>query len=172
MNKIHTILLPGWGVSANIFNTLPDYDAAQKIDLLTLQGVHHDEYWLIKSLDKQIKKNQPLCIIGWSLGGLLATHYAACYPNQVQQLILLNSNPCFIRQHNWPGMAPFHFKTFFDQFNAEPRRTLKRFHNLCAKQDQSNKQKTIYHQLLRYQTIIPIQHSTEHQHWMRLLNYL
>ncbi|MFW1950844.1 hydrolase [Acinetobacter beijerinckii] len=70
-------------------------------------------------------------IVGWSLGGQLATILV----NQIQQqytehklLITLASNPCFVARADWPTAMPVetfvHFKQSFEQ---DAITTLKRF---------------------------------------------
>ena len=51
-------------------------------------------------------------ILGWSLGGLIATKIALMTP--IKKLILVGSTPCFVAREDWPqGMPKDVFESFF-----------------------------------------------------------
>ena len=70
-------------------------------------------------------------IIGWSLGGQLATLLVEAVEQQYQQqkvLITLASNPCFVAHENWAtAMSPATFQNFKQSFEADAIATLKKF---------------------------------------------
>lgn len=55
-------------------------------------------------LDSEI--SQPATLIGWSLGGLVATQFALDFPHKVSGLGLIASSPKFIAEGDWPGIQP------------------------------------------------------------------
>src|SRR5690606_37767091 len=72
-------------------------------------------------------------VLGWSLGGLLASAYAAAWPSRVSGLITLAANPCFVARDTWPAaMAPATNKQFNRAFGRDPQVTLQRFCALVA----------------------------------------
>lgn len=56
-------------------------------------------------------------VLGWSLGGMVATDLALRYPNKVRALGLIASSPCFLAHDDWPGMKA----TVMGQFAAALR---------------------------------------------------
>ncbi len=66
--------------------------------------------------------------LGWSLGGLVALAMALRTPTRVQGLMLLASNPQFVRSPDWPhGMAPELLQQFAEQLEQDFETTLARF---------------------------------------------
>lgn len=75
-------------------------------------------------------------LLGWSLGGMLATHLAAQFPRRVSALLTLATNVQFVADDHWPAAMP---RTDFDNFSEGFRQaadaTLKRFAGLMARGD-------------------------------------
>jgi len=66
-------------------------------------------------------------LVGWSLGGLVATELARCFPEQVQGLVLVASSPCFVEQPHWPGMQVQVLTQFAKLLVDDPAKTVERF---------------------------------------------
>lgn len=66
-------------------------------------------------------------LLGWSLGGAIALDIAARYPERVEQLTLLASNPKFVGDGAWPGMRPAVLDGFAELLLADAKTTLQRF---------------------------------------------
>lgn len=66
-------------------------------------------------------------LMGWSLGGAVALDIAARYPERVEHLTLLASNPKFVGDSVWPGMRPTVLDGFAELLLADPKATLQRF---------------------------------------------
>ena len=83
-------------------------------------------------------------IIGWSLGGQLATVLVDKIQQKYQQaqiLITLASNPCFVAQADWTtAMRPETFMQFKQSFAQDAISTLKRFGYLVCQGASSAKQ--------------------------------
>ena len=97
-------------------------------------------------------------IIGWSLGGQLATILV----NQIQQqyaeqkvLITLASNPCFVAQADWMTAMPVEsFMQFKQSFEQDAITTLKRFGLLvCQGTSSAKKDFVAMQKLIRPQPI-------------------
>ena len=72
-------------------------------------------------------------MVGWSLGGVVATAYAAAYPKRVLGLVTLATNACFVAQDDWStAMAPAVNARFNRAFSADAEGTLSRFCGLVA----------------------------------------
>ncbi len=66
--------------------------------------------------------------IGWSLGGLVATGVIDQHPERVKRLLLLASNPCFIRKPGWDSAVDFDvFSGFADELENDFEKVLLRF---------------------------------------------
>jgi pimeloyl-[acyl-carrier protein] methyl ester esterase len=72
----------------------------------------------------------PVWLVGWSLGGLVAMALAAQYPQQVQGLVLLASTPKFMAGADWPhGMQESVLTKFQADLLANHTAAVERF--LC-----------------------------------------
>jgi pimeloyl-[acyl-carrier protein] methyl ester esterase len=71
---------------------------------------------------------EPLNLCGWSLGGQIALRWAQRFPQQVQQLLLVSSTPCFVQQNEWPcAMAADTLAAFSVALQQDYAATLRRF---------------------------------------------
>lgn len=132
----HLVLLPGWGLGV-----VPLQILAQQLDAalpqLTVQiqplpdmrGKSAEA--LIALLDQQLPKD--CWLMGWSLGGMLATALAAYRQSACAGLISYASNPCFVARETWPAAMPVDTFTAFRQLCTEDFAAgLKRFVLLCS----------------------------------------
>ena len=113
----HIVLLHGWGTGADVWRPLlarlrPWAD----VTLLDLPGCVPGGVpatGLESALDTVIAAcPQRSVLVGWSLGGQLALELAARYPQRVEAVVTLCSNPCFIARGDWPGMSPAAYREF------------------------------------------------------------
>lgn len=123
------LLITGWGGGAELLKPL--HEALQQ------KGHRVERINIFNALDDDILQQQVEhavkfdVIVGWSLGGQLATLLA----NQIQQqyaeqkvLITLASNPCFVAQADWTTAMPVEtFMQFKQSFEQDAISTLKRF---------------------------------------------
>ena len=67
-------------------------------------------------------------VVGWSLGGLIATALAARHPLRVRGLGMIAASPRFVQAPDWPaGMDPRVFEAFGEELGRDYRGTLDRF---------------------------------------------
>lgn len=130
------VLLHGWAMHHGIFDGLADHLGAA-VDLWRIDLPGHGQsrapvdtseplpHWRAALLDAA----PPRAIwAGWSLGGRLAAQITLDDPQRVAGLILLASNPQFIRDSHWPhGMDPKHFAAFVNAVHTDYENTLMRF---------------------------------------------
>ncbi|MFW2160219.1 hydrolase [Acinetobacter beijerinckii] len=123
------LLITGWGGGAELLKPLHD--------ALEQKGYLVEQINIFNALDnKVLQQHVELAvkfdvIVGWSLGGQLATILV----HQIQQqyaeqklLITLASNPCFVAQADWTTAMPVEtFKQFKQSFEHDAITTLKRF---------------------------------------------
>lgn len=132
----HIVLLPGWGLgvaalqalAAELHAALPDF-TVQIQPLPAMTGKNTAE--VIQQLDQQLPNG--CWLMGWSLGGMLATALAAQRQCACAGVISYASNACFVARDGWPTAMP---ATTFTEFHtlcaSDPAACLKRFALLCS----------------------------------------
>ncbi|MFV5368774.1 hydrolase [Acinetobacter junii] len=150
------LLITGWGGGAEILKPLHD--------ALEQKGYFAQRINIFNALDNEVlQQHVELAvkfdvIVGWSLGGQLATLLV----NQIQQqydeqklLITLASNPCFVAQANWLTAMPVEtFMQFKQSFEQDAITTLKRFGLLvCQGASSAKKDFLTMQKLIRPQAI-------------------
>jgi len=128
------VLLHGWGMPSIIWDDmanalaqhhritvvdLPGYGKSAPIAALTLASMSEH---LLKHLPK------PAIFIGWSMGGLIAMHIAAHYPEHTRALITIASSPKFVKDSSWPhGIDYKVFERFASSLTKDYYGTMHRF---------------------------------------------
>ncbi|WP_035415703.1 MULTISPECIES: pimeloyl-ACP methyl ester esterase BioH [Ferrimonas] len=148
------VLLHGWGMNAAVFAPFADLLAEQgfRVGLLDLPGfglspplsdgltVAGLAAAVIQTLDDQL--SAPCTLLGWSMGGLVATEVARHQPAQVSQLVTVASSPCFEQRPQWPGIKPEVLAGFAAALELDFDGTLDRFVALQAMGSRSARQDT------------------------------
>lgn len=145
------IFIHGWGNTSQVFDALvnilmPSLSGTYAIERWSLPG-HGEGENPIENLnltDAQVQLDALLdawaerlphqCIlVGWSLGGMLATALALRAPAKVRALICLAASPSFIERESWShGMAVDAYEKFYQNFCEHPVNTWHRFQRLQA----------------------------------------
>lgn len=149
------VLLHGWGMNKNIWTpfikSLPE-TVQRRIVALDLPGFgdnkfmpkHYDlealSNWLNSELSKECEIDQECTLLGWSLGGLVAQHFASTYPEKVKCLGLIASSPKFMADSEWQGIKPDILAMFSDQLSQNHEQTIERFLAIQAMGAKSAKQ--------------------------------
>lgn len=82
--------LPGWGFHASIFDALQhDAFCLKGLDYIHLAELPPQR--IAEELSDQLPDDA--CLLGWSLGGLLAMQIASLFPHKIKKLILIASQP-------------------------------------------------------------------------------
>ena len=124
------VLFHGWGFDAKIwFPLLPLLTDSYRLYLVDLPGFGLTPQMDWEEFKSALLPKLPSCfaILGWSMGGLLATKLALDEPNRVSLLVNISSSPCFIRRENWPGVDSQMFRAFYNELTRDPARTLQQF---------------------------------------------
>ncbi|MDH1375210.1 alpha/beta fold hydrolase [Acinetobacter junii] len=154
--KQKILLITGWGGGIKLLKPLHDAleQKGHSVERINIFNVLNDDV-LQQHVELAVKCD---VIIGWSLGGQLATILI----NQIQQqyaeqkvLITLASNPCFVAQADWMTAMPVEsFMQFKQSFEQDAITTLKRFGLLVCQGASSAKKDFIAMQkLIRPQPI-------------------
>ncbi|GAA5784380.1 pimeloyl-[acyl-carrier protein] methyl ester esterase [Chitiniphilus shinanonensis] len=136
------VFLHGWAMNGAIWRTtaqqladdycchlvdLPGHGGSPPLQSLTLEGC-------VALLDQAFP--WPVHVVGWSLGGAVATQWALSRPEKVRSLTLTASSPCFVQRPDWqPAMPLDTMRQFADNLHRDWRGTLKRFISLQAMGD-------------------------------------
>ena len=123
------MLITGWGGGTKLLEPLKRSLEAQSYSVALIN--------IFNALDKNILDEKIELakdfdvIMGWSLGGQLATILANEIQNKHDQsiiLITLGSNPCFVANEAWPyAMDTTTFQSFKKSFKTDAITTLKKF---------------------------------------------
>ena len=143
------VLLHGWGMNKQVWqgieSLLPGC-TRERLCLLDLPG-HGDNRHLptpytIASLSRWLdgEITQPCILVGWSLGGLLAQHYAHSHPDKVVALGLVASTPKFVQDSDWPGIKPGVLAMFAQQLEQDHRGLVDKFMAIQAMGSETAKQ--------------------------------
>ncbi|WP_265693413.1 pimeloyl-ACP methyl ester esterase BioH [Providencia rustigianii] len=131
--KQDLVLLHGWGLNAQVWQTLLPRIASQfRIHLVDLPGYGRSQNFSpmnIQSMAETLWAQAPKNAIwlGWSLGGLVASRIALDHSKEVKGLITVASSPCFGAEDNWAGIKPDVLLNFEKQLSADFQRTVERF---------------------------------------------
>ena len=112
------VMIHGWGMHSDMWMQARDL-LSQKFELhlLDLPGMGYSQSmadYRLSAVAEKIAQDIPnnAYILGWSLGGLIASKIALITP--VKKLILVASTPCFVAREDWQqGMPSDVFESFF-----------------------------------------------------------
>lgn len=145
--KIHSqgsgialVFIHGWGLNSAIFSPLAtrlsEHFRVISVDLPGFGG-NADyalaDYSLI-NISELIAEHIPnnSVLVGWSLGGLVATSIAHNHPEKTAGLITVTSSPYFIEQNNWPGIKAELLQSFHQQLAIDSQKTINGFLKIQA----------------------------------------
>ena len=139
-DSVTCIFVHGWAMNSAVWDDcieqLPDWIKVIVVDLPghgTMSGIS------AKSLDDYVQAlvplvHQPVIWVGWSMGGLAVLRLAELYPQRVAAALLMATNPCFVRQDNWPCAVETQvFNQFATELNKNQDKTIRRFLALQVK---------------------------------------
>lgn len=115
---------PPWVTNATADSTLQDFDTY--ID------------WLAEELQ------EPVTIIAWSFGGLVAIRLATRYPALVRRIVFISSSAKFVADRNKAGIDPLWFEKFKQDFSSRPAKLLQKFFMLTNHGDEFAAEATKY----------------------------
>lgn len=140
------VLIHGWGCHSAVWqNALPVWAPHFRLRCIDLPGfglsaaLHWPDTdtlldWLIDALPGHCH------LLGWSLGGQLATLLAERCPRRIEALITIASNPHFLAEADWPGMAVGKAAAFHRLIRDQGNAGLTRFALLLAHGDRQERQ--------------------------------
>ncbi|MBD1558648.1 pimeloyl-ACP methyl ester esterase BioH [Vibrio sp. S9_S30] len=132
------ILLHGWGMNGAVWQQTAERLAHHfSVHVVDLPGYGHSRHVHAKDLEtiaNCILQDAPETAIwmGWSLGGLVATHIALKHDERVSKLITVASSPKFAAEKPWRGIQPNVLTLFTEQLVDDFQQTVERFMALQA----------------------------------------
>jgi pimeloyl-[acyl-carrier protein] methyl ester esterase len=129
------VLLHGWGMNGDVWEgVLPALAKDYRVTTVDLPGHGRSVDVLgdysLADLARQVVDVMPeqACLVGWSLGGMVATQIALDFPQRLNKLVLVASAPRFTRDSTWPdGVEAEVLDKFAGDLRADFRNTIKRF---------------------------------------------
>lgn len=127
------VLIPGWAVHTGVWWEFAERLAADFcVTCVDLPGHGLSPAWAkwtladaAEALSELIP--QQVLWLGWSLGGQLALELACRFPAKAGGLVLVATNPRFVADADWPGMAPAVFESFARTVETDVQAALNRF---------------------------------------------
>ena len=134
------VLLHGFALHGGLFaQVLPALAQHHRVHVVDLPGHGHSEPidpWTIDAVVAALQRafvaeQQPLAVMGWSLGGVIALAWALAHPDRLRKLVLVGTSPRFVADESWPhAMAPEMLARFGDELRVACKLTLQRFLSL------------------------------------------
>lgn len=129
------VLLHGWGMNGAVWHGIvPALAARYRVHLVDLPGFGNSplagetEYSLPWLAEQVVAILPEQChLLGWSLGGLVASQLALNHPERLHSLITVASSPCFMARDEWPGIVPKVLTGFNQMLAGDFKQTIERF---------------------------------------------
>ncbi len=126
--RVHWNFLHGWGMRPMCWQPVLSYlPTHATMDCLTLPGHEQDPHsanW-DETLARYADITVPGIWVGWSLGGLVAIEFAKRYPEKVERLILIATNPHWLAKDDWPGVSQSDWRSFKSTAQEDLMKALK-----------------------------------------------
>ena len=143
------VLIHGWGMNGAIWQKIVEtLSGSFRVHVVDLPGhghSHHCDANNIEEIAQQLIVNAPknAIWIGWSLGGLIATHVALYHKDHVKKLVTVASSPKFSadeKENEWQGIKPELLIHFTEQLKDDFQTTIERFIALQSMGSQTARQ--------------------------------
>lgn len=132
------VLVHGWGMNGAVWqqtvNVLENHFKVHVVDLPGYGHSAHSHAQNLEEIAQQLMPDAPKNAIwvGWSLGGLVATHMALHHTEYVSKLVTVASSPKFAADKPWRGIQPNVLTAFTEQLVEDFQTTIERFMALQA----------------------------------------
>lgn len=153
--KINLILIHGLGFNKKIWFFLKKKLKKKfKIYTFNLPKIKKKNNFYIdlnKFIHKKITKIPfNSILIGWSLGGLLATLITSKIQEKILLLVTIASSPCFLKKKFWPGMKNSQIKKLKKMLVYNYKNSIKNFMNLQINQNNKKDIKMLKNKIITF----------------------
>ncbi|MDQ7049196.1 MAG: alpha/beta fold hydrolase [Enterobacterales bacterium] len=133
------VLLHGWGLHGGIWNPiLPELTQHYRVHNIDIPGfghsrIQHQSCYQMQNLVSTIETliPQKAYLMGWSIGGLIATAIALSTEAKIAKLVTVASSPRFTLGDDWPfGMQAEALDGFIAELTKDYQKTLVNFLSL------------------------------------------
>ncbi len=124
------VLFHGWGFDSRIWApVLPLLAERYEVYCVDLPGFGLSPYMEWAAFKSSVLSQLPaqFALLGWSLGGLVATRLALEAPNRVTHLVKIASSPCFVEDDSWPGITRATLLGFNERLTKDSDGVLREF---------------------------------------------
>jgi len=143
-DRLPLVMLHGWALHAGIMQPLAQRLARSRpVTCIDLPGhggrPFEPPFNDLDGLAAAIARDLPpaCCLLGWSLGGMVAAHLAAAGHPAVRRLVLVSSTPRFVRDGEWEhGLEPALVAEFAAELERDYQGLVRRFLSLQARGDE------------------------------------
>jgi pimeloyl-[acyl-carrier protein] methyl ester esterase len=132
------VLIHGWGMNGAVWKqTVEALSSHFRVHVVDLPGYGYSADSHAGDLQEMAEKvladapDQAIWL-GWSMGGLVATHIALRYPQRVTKLVTVASSPKFSAERPWRGIQPDVLAAFTEQLAQDFSATVEHFMALQA----------------------------------------
>lgn len=137
------LMLPGWGVGKSVWKKVVLFLSEHfQIEFCEWHGIEDAEGYMAKVCGLIEKEEGKLCLMGWSLGSLLAINAVCKYSDRIEKLILISGTSKFSRDKmtqypwGWPEAVIQKMKT---ALNKDIGKTMFSFYcNMFCKEEIEN----------------------------------
>lgn len=143
------VLLHGWALHGGLFTPLlPALSRRHRVHAVDLPGHGRSDPlrpWTLQAAVEALQRTfieigEPLAVLGWSLGGMIALRWALDAPGEIAKLVLVAATPKFVADATWPhAMSADTLKRFADELRVAYRLTLQRFLSLQVQGSESGR---------------------------------
>ncbi|MEO7158620.1 MAG: pimeloyl-ACP methyl ester esterase BioH [Vicinamibacterales bacterium] len=134
------VLLHGWAMHSGLWGPLvPQLAARFRVHAVDLPGHGRSSSVVPCTLDDVMAavaarfdgESGRLTVVGWSLGGAVAMHWAKVEADRIGRLVLISTSPRFVAGDDWPhAMTAETLGRFGDELRVSYRHTMTRFLSL------------------------------------------
>lgn len=124
------LLLHGWGFDHTIWSSLlPNLTPHYTVYCVDLPGFGQTRSMPWDAFKQALLEalSASFTLLGWSMGGLVATRLALERPERISRLINISSSPYFVAEENWPGIPLKNLNAFYHQLKTNPKETHQAF---------------------------------------------
>lgn len=124
------VLIHGWGFDHQIWMSFAEMmSEGNQLFLVDFPGFGETPMMSWDAFKEALVAKLPKTfgIVGWSMGGMIATRLALELSGRVTQLINIASTPKFTADLDWPGVERHVFDGFYNQFIENPFKTRQQF---------------------------------------------